>query len=57
MDTTTSPLLGLMMDVPLTVSSLIAHAARHFGDTEIVSRRIEGDSCRRHDLPPALRRG
>ncbi|MDE1184359.1 3-(methylthio)propionyl-CoA ligase [Paraburkholderia sp.] len=39
----TMPLYGQMMDVPLTVSSLIAHAARHFGDTEIVSRRIEGD--------------
>ena len=32
----TTPLLGQMMDVPLTVSSLLAHAARHFGDTEIV---------------------
>ena len=31
------------MDVPLNVSSLIAHAARHFASTEIVSRRIEGD--------------
>ncbi|MFM0035640.1 3-(methylthio)propionyl-CoA ligase [Paraburkholderia strydomiana] len=39
----TTPLLGQMMDVPLTVSSLLAHAARHFGSTEIVSRRIEGD--------------
>jgi acyl-CoA synthetase (AMP-forming)/AMP-acid ligase II len=39
----TTPLLGQMMDMPLTVSSLLAHAARHFGDTEIVSRRIEGD--------------
>ncbi|MGH8778598.1 3-(methylthio)propionyl-CoA ligase [Paraburkholderia sp.] len=39
----TPPLLGQMMDVPLNVSSLIAHAARHFGKTEIVSRRIEGD--------------
>ncbi|MFM0738541.1 3-(methylthio)propionyl-CoA ligase [Paraburkholderia xenovorans] len=39
----TTPLFGQMMDVPLTVSSLLAHAARHFGDTEIVSRRIEGD--------------
>jgi acyl-CoA synthetase (AMP-forming)/AMP-acid ligase II len=39
----TTPLLGQMMDVPLTVSSLLAHAARHFGHTEIVSRRIEGD--------------
>jgi fatty-acyl-CoA synthase len=32
-----------MMDVPLNVSSLIAHAARHFASTEIVSRRTEGD--------------
>jgi fatty-acyl-CoA synthase len=39
----TTPLLGRMMDVPLNVSSLLAHAARHFGSTEIVSRRIEGD--------------
>ncbi|WP_233829955.1 3-(methylthio)propionyl-CoA ligase [Paraburkholderia sp. ZP32-5] len=39
----TTPLLGQMMDVPLNVSSLLAHAARHFGSTEIVSRRIEGD--------------
>ena len=39
----TAPLLGQMMDVPLTVSSLLAHAARHHGETEIVSRRIEGD--------------
>ncbi|AXF07983.1 long-chain fatty acid--CoA ligase [Paraburkholderia graminis] len=39
----TMPLLGQMMDVPLTVSSLLAHAARHFGTAEIVSRRIEGD--------------
>ncbi|TKC87222.1 fatty-acid--CoA ligase [Trinickia terrae] len=39
----TTPLLGQMMDVPLNVSSLLAHAARYAGDTEIVSRRIEGD--------------
>ncbi|HEV3104912.1 MAG TPA: 3-(methylthio)propionyl-CoA ligase [Trinickia sp.] len=37
------PLLGQMMDVPLNVSALLAHAARYAGDTEIVSRRIEGD--------------
>ncbi|WP_414451741.1 3-(methylthio)propionyl-CoA ligase [Burkholderia sp. 22PA0099] len=37
------PLLGQMMDIPLLVSSLIAHAARHMGDAEIVSRRVEGD--------------
>ena len=39
----TSPLLGQMMDVPLLASSLISYASRHFGATEIVSRRIEGD--------------
>ncbi|MFL6580478.1 MAG: 3-(methylthio)propionyl-CoA ligase [Burkholderiales bacterium] len=33
---------GLMMDVPLLISSLIEHAARHHGDTEIVSRLVEG---------------
>jgi fatty-acyl-CoA synthase len=39
----TTPLHGQMMDVPLTVSSLLAHASRFFGTTEIVSKRIEGD--------------
>ena len=34
---------GLMMDMPLLVSSLLTHAARHFPEVEIVSRRIEGD--------------
>jgi len=34
---------GLMMDMPLLVSSILQHAARHFGDTEVVSRRVEGD--------------
>ena len=33
---------GLMMDVPLLISSLITHADRHHGDTEIVSRSVEG---------------
>ena len=42
----TTPLLGQMMDTPLVVSSLLAHAARHFGNTEIVSRRLEGDMHR-----------
>ncbi len=37
------PLLGQMMDMPLLVSSLITHAARHMGHAEIVSRRLEGD--------------
>ncbi|HEY0878581.1 MAG TPA: 3-(methylthio)propionyl-CoA ligase [Zeimonas sp.] len=34
---------GLMMDMPLLVSNILQHAARHFGETEIVSRRVEGD--------------
>ena len=38
-----SPLQGQMMDQPLLVSSIIEFAARHYGDTEIVSRRVEGD--------------
>jgi 3-(methylthio)propionyl---CoA ligase len=35
-------LRGLMMDMPLLVSSLIEHAALYHGDTEIVSRTVEG---------------
>jgi fatty-acyl-CoA synthase len=38
-----SPLMGQMMQMPLMISSLITHAARHSADTEIVSRRVEGD--------------
>ncbi len=34
---------GLMMDVPLLISDLIKHAARNHGDTEIVSKTVEGD--------------
>jgi len=33
---------GLMMDTPLQISSLIRHADRYHGDTEIVSRLVEG---------------
>jgi len=33
---------GQMMDMPLLVSSLIAHADRNHGDVEIVSRSVEG---------------
>jgi 3-(methylthio)propionyl---CoA ligase len=33
---------GLMMDVPLLISALIRHADREHGDTEIVTRTIEG---------------
>jgi len=35
-------LRGLIQDVPLLISSLLVHAARYHGDTEIVSRTIEG---------------
>ena len=34
---------GLMMQQPLLISSLIQHAERFHADTEIVSRRVEGD--------------
>ncbi|MCA0324322.1 MAG: fatty-acid--CoA ligase [Proteobacteria bacterium] len=36
-------MLGLMQSPPLLISSLIDFAARHHGDGEIVSRRVEGD--------------
>ena len=39
----TSHLMGQMMSMPLMISSLLKHAARHAGDTEIVSKRVEGD--------------
>ena len=34
---------GLMMDVPLLISGLIRHADLNHGDTEIVSKTVEGD--------------
>src|SRR5437764_5366627 len=33
---------GLMMTVPLMISSLLRHADRWHGDTEVVSRTVEG---------------
>jgi 3-(methylthio)propionyl---CoA ligase len=36
-------LMGQMMQMPLMISSLLTHAARHSADTEIVSKRVEGD--------------
>ncbi len=33
---------GLMMDQPLLISGLLRHAARHHGDTEIVSKNVDG---------------
>jgi len=38
-----SPLMGRMMSQPLLISSLIKHADRYYGETEVVSRRVEGD--------------
>jgi 3-(methylthio)propionyl---CoA ligase len=37
------PLMGGMMDQPLLISNIIRFAARHYGGSEIVSRRVEGD--------------
>ena len=38
-----SPVMGQMMSQPLLISGIIDFAARHYGDVEIVSRRVEGD--------------
>jgi hypothetical protein len=38
-----SPVLGQMMSQPLTISSILQFAARHYGSSEIVSRRVEPD--------------
>ncbi len=35
-------MLGQMMDMPLMISSLLVHADRYHGDTEIVTRTVEG---------------
>jgi fatty-acyl-CoA synthase len=42
----TPPLMGRMMDEPLMISSIIRFAARHYGSSDIVSRRVEGDMHR-----------
>jgi fatty-acyl-CoA synthase len=47
---------GLMMDLPLLVSSLIEHADRHHGDTEIVSKTVEDGSIHRYTYRDAHRR-
>ncbi len=36
-------MLGQMMSMPLLTTMLMAHAERHHGEQEIVSRRVEGD--------------
>lgn len=48
-------MLGLMMDMPLQISSLIRHADRYHGDTEIVSRMVEG-GIHRYTFADAHRR-
>jgi len=48
-------MLGLMQNQPLLISSLIEFAERHHGDTEIVSRRVEGDLHRYNWRQVALR--
>ena len=35
-------MLGLMMDKPLLISSVLDYAAKYHGGTEIVSRTVEG---------------
>ena len=37
---------GLMMDAPLLVSGLLQHADRHHGDTEMVSKNVDGSMHR-----------
>ncbi len=46
---------GLMMDMPLLISSLLEHAARHHGDTEIVSKNVDG-GLHRYGYAQALSR-
>ena len=48
-------MLGLMQSQPLLISGLIEFAARHHGDAEIVSRRVEGDLHRYTYKDSALR--
>ncbi len=48
-------LMGQMMHTPLLISSLLTHAARHHGDSEIVSKRVEGDIHRTNWLEVAER--
>jgi fatty-acyl-CoA synthase len=36
-------MIGLMQDQPLLISNLIEFADKHHGDSEVVSRRVEGD--------------
>src|SRR5512133_3368286 len=48
-------MVGLMQQQPLLISNLIEFAARHHGEGEIVSRRVEGD-IHRYTYKDAARR-
>src|SRR4030081_2220641 len=43
---TSNPMPGLMQRHPLLISGLLRHAARHHGDTEIVSRLGDAETHR-----------
>ncbi len=47
---------GQMMDIPLLISSLLVHADRYHGDTEIVSRKVEDGTIHRYTYSEAHRR-
>ncbi len=47
---------GLMMEMPLLISSLIEHADRHHGDIEIVSKTVEDGSIHRYTYREAHKR-
>src|SRR3546814_12702246 len=48
-------MMGQMMEQPLLLSSLLTHAERYHGDTEIVSRTLEG-GFHRYGYADAARR-
>ena len=48
-------MLGLMQERSLLISSLIDFAEKHHGDSEVVSRRVEGD-IHRSDWAQVARR-
>ncbi|WP_413194852.1 3-(methylthio)propionyl-CoA ligase [Pararobbsia alpina] len=52
----TGPMTGQMMEMPLLVSELLTHAARHNGDTEIVTRRVEDGAIHRYTWRDCERR-
>ena len=47
---------GLMMDMPLLISDLLRHAARHHGSGEVVSKTVEQGSVHRYTYRDAHER-